>query len=1061
MVPTVNPDYIRIARLSKKMQAISEYPLTIIHSGAGYGKSTGLALYVNDTAKSCCWYTISAMDDDILPFLTNLIYSIQMQFPEYGMELIQYMQEMDRYIREEELTILCSLFIDEVISINEEIIVILDDFHQIEHSFTINRWLEKVIEYIPSQLHMVISSRSRPSWKELTRMRVSRRLLEITQQDFTLTMEEMELLLTEFYHVSLSKSELKRIYELTEGWVITLGMMVQHLSENGELTDLSIGASQSLQELFQYLLLEVFTKQPPMIQQFLQQTCIFEEISETICDAIIGIPNSSAMLDQLTSKNLFIQKMGENKYKYHALFREFLEKQLRINQPQQFEWLHEQSARFFEANGMWEQALLHLEKINRLSVMASILNEYGFKMLENGKLVGLYDRLVLIPENELNRFFQLWYLKGEVLRYRSAYREAEDCYNQAITCAEKRQDVVRKSRALEGKARIYLDTIQPYHAERFLYQAIELREQDCESPAEEIAILYQLLAENLINSGKASKAEKWINRAKALNVPITNENLEARLYLRTGRFKQAREILMALKESVKKELPQSHRETDLVLSLIASFTGDGLAAKKLAQQSIELGIRTNAPFVEACGWIRMGHAVQLTDQYEFSLAIQCYETALKMMDDLQVGRGKAEPQMGLCLLYGSKGEYEQAISAGKSALKETERVHDLWLSALITLCMGIVSMQDERKEDALILFAKAGDLAFQSEDDYIKMLCHLWRAVVYFQMEQTSLFSNHFSECMKLVQLRDYEFIFYNRTIFGPRDLQILAPLLMEARKQNIYKDYVVKILQKMGLAKLQSHPGYTLRIQALGTFRVWLGKKEIEDRHWQRGKAKELFQLFLTYHQQLISKEEIFQKLWPDQDEASCARDFKVALNAVNNALEPERKARSTPFFIKREGTAYGINPDAVLEFDVTQFVQWVHEGLEEGAKEHAITCLEKGLKYYNGDFLAERRYEDWCINERERLLVYFLRGAEKLAQLFVRNEDYEAAIYWCEKIIERDRTWEEAYRLLMYSFYRKNNRPQAIKWYQKCCSILEDELGVSPLQPTQQMYEMILKSN
>ena len=33
-------------------------------------------------------------------------------------------------------------------------------------------------------------------------------------------------------------------------------------------------------------------------------------------------------------------------------------------------------------------------------------------------------------------------------------------------------------------------------------------------------------------------------------------------------------------------------------------------------------------------------------------------------------------------------------------------------------------------------------------------------------------------------------------------------------------------------------------------------------------------------------------------------------------------------------------------------------------------------------------------------------------------------------------------------------------MRWYQKCQVVLEEELGVSPLEPTKQMYEMIIES-
>ncbi|MDP4155894.1 MAG: bacterial transcriptional activator domain-containing protein, partial [Bacillota bacterium] len=273
----------------------------------------------------------------------------------------------------------------------------------------------------------------------------------------------------------------------------------------------------------------------------------------------------------------------------------------------------------------------------------------------------------------------------------------------------------------------------------------------------------------------------------------------------------------------------------------------------------------------------------------------------------------------------------------------------------------------------------------------------------------------------------------------------------------DIQKNYAMKILMNMGITTFDTHPGYSIRVQTLGEFKIWLGEKEVGEKAWQREKAKELFQLLIT-KKTFISKDEITQILWPEQDRQSGDRDFKVALNALQHVLEPMRKARAAPFFVIREGTFYGLNPLAVIELDTVHFQEYIQSGLNETRQEAALELLEKGLALYHGEYLPERRYDDWCISKRESMLVYFLRGAEKLAQLSVRNENYEQAIYWCEKMIERDRTWEEAYRLLMYCYYRKNNRPYAIKWYQKCTQVLEEELGVPPLDPTRHMYKMIM---
>jgi LuxR family transcriptional regulator, maltose regulon positive regulatory protein len=1060
MIPAVKNTDLRRAKLTRKFKNINRFPLTLIHAEAGYGKSTAISLYVTDEKFQCCWYALSSLDEDILPFLSYLIASIRTTVPGFGKKLEQYINEMDRYVRVQELNLLCSLFINEVISVKKSLTLILDDFHQVEHSYAVNSWMEILLEHIPVNLHLVVISRNRPNWRPITRMKANGDVLELTKEDLVLSHDEVEVLLNEIHGMTLSQVELNHVYELTEGWVIALGMIAGQNQDCLHLKDDFSQHSHCLKALFQYLAMEVFSKQEPHIQYFLEKTSILDEMNKEICNSILGITDSEKLLNQLREKNLFIQKITETEYRYHTLFKGFLEEQLRVSHPECFYSLHERAARYFQNHDQLEEALMHFEKINQSTAIASLLQENGVMLLESGKLEGMFERLSKIPDSEKDYTCTLWFLQGEIHRYRSNYREAEDCYQRAIIVAEKHNDIIGKSKALEGKARIYLDTIRPNQAERLLYEAIDLLEKSEHQSEVEIAKLYQLLAENLINLGHVEKAEKWLNRAKMLNVRLDDGNLEARLYLRTGKFEKAKKILLTQGgEGLydKPTLPQSHRETELLLSIIAAFTGNGEKAKGLAQEGINHGLSKKAPFVEACGWIRMGHAVQLMNRYDSKLAVDCYETALEIMDNLRIEKGKAEALMGLCYLYGSNGDYESALKTGKLALQETESVKDIWLSGLITLCIGIASFYHGRSTEGILELKKAEEMFQQCGDDYGLMLSHFWLAYFNYHLGEKQNFAEHFSIFLMKVEHGHYEFFLSKRTIFGPRDLQVFAPLLIEAQKLQVPSHYIFKLLRDMNLVQMDSHPGYTLRVNALGTFRVWIGEHEVEGKGWQRGKAKELFQLLITKKLQLIPKEEIYQILWPGQTEANAARDFKVALNALNHVLEPNRKARSNSFFILRDGVSYGLNPNAGLEIDTLFFEQYMILGLEEKNTDKAMDYLKKGLQYYSGDFLPDRRYDDWCIQERERLQGYFLRGAEKFAQACVRKEEYDHGIEWCLKILNKDATWEEAYRLLMYCYYRKNNRPQAIKWYKKCCEALKQELGVTPMEPTVHMYEML----
>ncbi|MCA1030956.1 transcriptional regulator [Bacillus timonensis] len=1065
--PNVKEHTLRRPSLIKKMKAITNFPLTIIHSGPGYGKTTALASFVADkrSSYSFSWYSISTNDDDLFPFLTYLIFTIRKQFPGFGTELLAYIEKIERYIRDEDIRSLCSMFINEVAILSQEVTLIIDDYHIVAHSTPVDQWMNWLIQHIPSNLHIVIASRTCPTWPMLTSMKVKNEYLEIDQHDMMFSFEEIDVLLRDLYEYDLEERDVKQIYTLTEGWIIAISMMLQQLTIEGKLNGSMMKEAYSLDDLFRFLAMEVFVKQPPMVQQFLEHTCIFEELTGSICDHVLGISSSDSMLMNLSNKNVFLFSIGEGQYRYHALFKEFLEKQLKTTNELQYKTLHKQTANYYVKHGKYDEAIRHLEAIQDFESMASILNHYGKKMIEQGSLQSLLERLSKLPESLKDHYYLLWFYKGEVLRYRCSYEEAEVCYKKAVEKAEVALDYIGWSEALEGQARIYLDTIQPGKAERFLQKAIEMIDRTNDASPINKSRLYRLMAENFTNAGQGIKAKKWYEKSKDLEIPLQDGNLESRLYLRTGKLVEGRKILQQKKIREEKEhgvhLQQSHRETDLLFSLIEAFMGNGKVAKELAQSGIQQGVKFQAPFVEACGWIRMGHAVQLLDKYDSSLAKQCYETALEMMESINVSRGKAEPLMGLSILYGNLGIYERSIEYGKQALAETEKVKDSWLSALILLCMGIASVHNEKWEAALDYLNRGGSLLQDCGDQYGHTMTELWKAFLAFYTNKETDFTTHMSMFLQQLQMGNYEFVLTKRTTFGPRDLNSLAPLLLEAQNVGIHRQYVGILLNELGISNMTRHPGYTLRIQTLGQFRVFLGNQEVLETDWQRGKAKELLELFVTLRNGYIPKEEIFSILWPTYDEKQATRDFKVALNALNNALEPNRKARVTPFFIQRLGSAYGLNPNAGASIDSEDFEEWIQAGLNEKDTDKTIECLLRGLESYEGDYLPDRKYDDWCLNERERLQVFFLRGSERLAQAFVQKEWYDKAIYWCERIIDKDQTWEEAYRLLMFCYYQKNNRPQAIKWYKKCLNSLEKELGVEPMQPTQQMYQMIITAD
>lgn len=247
------------------------------------------------------------------------------------------------------------------------------------------------------------------------------------------------------------------------------------------------------------------------------------------------------------------------------------------------------------------------------------------------------------------------------------------------------------------------------------------------------------------------------------------------------------------------------------------------------------------------------------------------------------------------------------------------------------------------------------------------------------------------------------------------------------------------------------------LAVQALGTFRVWRDGTPVPAAAWGRDKAVQLFQFLLTQRRTRLDKEQIVEALWPDLDGPAGDRDFKVALNAVQRALEPGRPARAEARFVRRFGSAYGLDMAEV----------WVDaEALEAhvaaGNRALGIDPAQAAAHYaaaadlYGGDYLPERRYDDWASSEHERLQVLALGAMTTLAELRLADNPLES-LRLAGRVLAIDPVWEDAWRIEMRAHAARGNRALAVRAYERCAAALEAELGLAPLPETRAVIERI----
>ncbi len=1073
--PALRKGILRRPRLEMRLDAILDYPLTIVQAGTGYGKSTALAALAGKHA-NLFWYSIRDNDHDPLIFLAHLFSAFDQSGYSYGRAALSRLEAVMPRLGTQVLTPLLNSLSAGLV---EETILVLDDYHILQDDSQINTLVEHFISNRPPRLHVVISTRQMPVFKSMTAWRVKGQVLFIHRAELAFTPQEVQELFNQLYHLPLSEQQAATLADETEGWPIALQMIWQRLQAPAEdaapgrslpsnLEDVLGHIPGSLELLFEYLAQEVLARQTQEIQEFLISTSVLRQLSEPACDYLISGSGSGRLLRQISHNGLFLTPVEEGVYRFHRLFHDFLLNEL-ARVPGRARRLHLLAAEYFARAEKPDERLFHLFEAQEYGQAAGAIEEVGPALLRHGRTESLSDWIKALPAEFRTAHPGLELLLGDVLRLRSQFDDALECYQAGERGYRAQGNHLGQSRALRGQAQVYLDTIRPLRANSLLEEALRLLEpQEYRS---EVADLLDQLAENSLNLGHPDQARNLHHEARLLRAENDPDDiyLEARALLRTGHLLEGRRLLEQLPHS---DAPLSesrqqrfHREASVLLSLICLMQGDLDTARCQALVGVRIGEQLDSPFVCAVAWMRLAHTYQLEmrapwQTYQAERALHYYQRAIEQVRAFKVMRVEVEPIWGLARYYGYNGDLATCRDLASRAIEVADTAGDRWFSSLVrtTLAAGLV--YSGQREEADMLLSQLPDAFDQVRDTLGVAAVWMWKALNAWMDENVEDAMLSLSNSLEICRQQQLDFLYTRSTMLGPRDEHILLPMLLEARRRGIEKSYVEHLMELLELQGIDYHPGYSLAVQTLGPFTVWRGDTPIQARDWQREKARELFKLLLTFRNRWLSREQIVDRLWPDLDAKAAARDFKVALNALNRALEPARVPGSTPFFVLRSDLGYMLNPHAGLVLDAAEFEDLVGSAniCDPVEKFKSIRCA---LELYREDYLSENLDTSWTFAaERERLRGIYFQAVDRLAEHYRSAGRWEDLIQLGELVLKQDAGYEPAYGFMMEAYAARGEFARLRDVYKRCASALRMELDVEPSEQTQKLFNRLIQN-
>ncbi|MFD9080320.1 BTAD domain-containing putative transcriptional regulator [Streptomyces erythrochromogenes] len=250
---------------------------------------------------------------------------------------------------------------------------------------------------------------------------------------------------------------------------------------------------------------------------------------------------------------------------------------------------------------------------------------------------------------------------------------------------------------------------------------------------------------------------------------------------------------------------------------------------------------------------------------------------------------------------------------------------------------------------------------------------------------------------------------------------------------------------------------GPAVRVRFLGDFELTVNGTPV--RRWRAGKARGLFQYLVVHRGQMLTRDRLYESLWPGTD-STAGSSLKVAAHALRRVLDahPDRPGDSGIQLVYRD-FGYVLHVTGLWS-DLDRFQELVHAGLRAataGDTALARTRLRAAIALYGGEFLRGES-ADWVVEQREYLRALVLRALGVLRADAEDREDFVELIELCRRTLEIDRHHEETYRALMAAHGRRGELACVRRWYELCARRMRDELAVAPGHETQRLLRTLI---
>ena len=978
----------------------------VVAADAGYGKTTLLWQWEREVEFPCYWYKLDRNDRDWSLHISYLIEAISQRHAGFGRRAHSMLQQLGGP-GSSRPGVAAYLLAEMYDRLTEPCTFIIDDWQSVASVTEVRGLWNQILRDAPPTCRFVFLSRAKPQL-QFARFKTHAGYAELRTDALRFTDREIDELFRDIYNDPLDPSELVELERRTEGWAAGLQLVEVTLRERKTPEERrafiqSITATTD-SDLFAFLAEEVLEQQTEVVRNFLLSTSILQQINADLAERLAGIHDGAAILADLEQRGLFTNRLDatEAKYRYHGLFRDFLERRLITERTEgEVTGLHIHAASYFETHEEWPQAIHHYLKAGLTPQAARLIARYGEDVVSEGRL-GLVDEwLEQLPGKAIHDNARLSLLYGEACGIRG------DWDNALAALARARSFFARKGdRRMEALACLKTSTVLSNMGQV---------DASAESAGEGLSLAPEdAYATRLRLQGNLAITAKWMaeplgavaHECRRVAVEATARGLEHYAAIALHNVGMLLRQIGDLEGSVRSLEQAAHFWADLPAS---PFADNAELVQALLYQDATVraelvastGVARTAPWARPQAEALYGRASVMAQQGRFSAAVEILTGVLADPSALGATAELVSSLLVECIFLGKGGaeEMRRVLTAMLSQPSDPRQAAVIAPARAIALhastnCDG--SCLDERhvlrEWDArgahlltTIGMVKLGVLALDHQGATGRKVAQeaLARArasaVCPYLRWWLRLYVPHARWLARQEQGVETILTFAEADPEG-----WLEPVVRVLRQSvGLGRERILEFLEQHGTAQtvsqlralggqdvaqlrrsLIARGAPRLYIRSFGPLLIHKGSWLADPTGIDRRRIRSLLALLVANYGSTLTREMALEALWPDADPASAVNSLNQAVFQLRRQLDPAFREGDSPQYVLSSVDSVQLNADLVTT-DLNEFRALAAE-LRLTHATPTPEQLTRLVEAIRGEFLGELRYEDWAATIR-----------------------------------------------------------------------------------------------